>query len=467
MSFLKRHIGPLAAGAAFLGALGFFALAYPYHLMRREQMTLFPYDWDYIRQTYRGAGALARFVCDFLDQFFHLPLVGPLVVALLLTAIGVVVYKIFRRFLGQWPSLAVAALFFVWSFLRETENLYSTRYTLVALGYLALVLAALQLRPAWAKALAAAVFLAAGCWLLGPPANRYYGKWWGTPIVSYDRMIGLDTEVDRENWDKVLKLSEKDLYMTEASFCYNLANAMKGRLGAGLFNHSQDGVRSLFIMISPDRSPFSDGLAGEVWFQLGDMTIAEQSAIIALQASPKHNGARYVRRMARACLISGEYASAQKYLNLLSRTLFYGKWARKWLARLQDGTATAQLASVRSRLAREDFVHRSSRPREVLRELLEADPSNTLALEYLLCFDLITLDLESFLADYPQGMPASSIYAEAVLIALSLRDELDEAHLQPYGLDKGAVDRMERFFQNPDRFRNTYWYYYLKSMRDE
>ena len=34
-------------------------------------------------------------------------------------------------------------------------------------------------------------------------------------------------------------------------------------------------------------------------------------------------------------------------------------------------------------------------------------------------------------------------------------------------LDKGAVDRMERFFQNPDRFRNTYWYYYLKSMRDE
>ena len=439
MSFLKRHIGPLAAGAAFLGALGFFALAYPYHLMRREQMTLFPYDWDYIRQTYRGAGALARFVCDFLDQFFHLPLVGPVVVALLLTAIGVVVYKICRRFLGQWPSLAVAAL----------------------------VLAALQFRPAWAKALAAVAFLAAGCWALGAPANKYYGKWWGTPIVSYDRMIGLDTEVDRENWDKVLKLSEKDLYMTEASFCYNLANAMKGRLGAGLFNHSQDGVRSLFIMISPDRSPFSDGLAGEVWFQLGDMTIAEQSAIIALQASPKHNGARYVRRMARACLISGEYASAQKYLNLLSRTLFYGKWARKWLARLQDGTATAQLTSVRSRLAREDFVHRSSRPREVLRELLEADPSNTLALEYLLCFDLITLDLESFLADYPQGMPASSIYAEAVLIALSLRDELDEAHLQPYGLDKGAVDRMERFFQNPDRFRNTYWYYYLKSMRDE
>ena len=111
MRLSERHISLFSTGAAFFAALGFFALAYPYHLMRREQMTLFVYDWDYIRQTYGGTGWLARFVCDFLDQFFHLPAVGPVVVALLLTAIGVVVYRICRRCLGQWPSLAVAALF--------------------------------------------------------------------------------------------------------------------------------------------------------------------------------------------------------------------------------------------------------------------------------------------------------------------------------------------------------------------
>ena len=147
----KRHIGPIASVLAFLAAYGFFQFAYPYHLMRREQMTLFLFDSDYIRQTYRGSGWLARFVCDFLDQFFHLPVVGPLVVALLLTAIGVVTYRIVRRFLGEWPSLAVAALVFAWSFLRETENLYSTRYTLVVLGYLALLLLALQPRKGWLR----------------------------------------------------------------------------------------------------------------------------------------------------------------------------------------------------------------------------------------------------------------------------------------------------------------------------
>ena len=467
MRLQEKHTGLLASALAFLAAYGFFQFAYPYHLMRREQMTLFVYDWDYIRQTYRGAGWLARFVCDFLDQFFHLPAVGPVVVALLLTAIGVVTYRIFRRFMGQWPSLAAAALFYAWSFLRETENLYSTRYTLVVLGYLALVLAALQFGKAWAKPLAAVVFLAVGCWALGTPANRYYGKWWGTPMVAYDRMIGLDTEVDRENWDKVLKLSEKDLHMTEASFCYNLANAKKGRLGAGLFKHSQDGVNSLFIRVSTERSPFSNGIAGEVWFQLGDMTVAEQSAIISLQASPKHNGARYVKRLARASLIAGEYASAQKYLDLLSKTLFYGKWARRLMPGLQQEKVAAQLAETRARLAREDFVHLSTRPRPVLKELLEADPSNALALEYLLCYDLLNLDLDAFMEDYPEGVPATSIYQEALLIRLSLEDRLDEATLSRYGIDSGALGRMERFFRNPDRYRNTYWYYYMDAMEDE
>ena len=60
-------------------------------------------------------------------------------------------------------------------------------------------------------------------------------------------MIGLDAEVAREHWDKVIKLSEKDLYMTEASYCYNLAHAMKGDMSQALFEHSQNGVAGLLI----------------------------------------------------------------------------------------------------------------------------------------------------------------------------------------------------------------------------
>ena len=164
----------MAAGLAFLGSFCFFQAAYPYHLIRREQLNLFLYDGDYLAETYRGTGWLARFAADFLEQFFHLPVAGPLIVALLLTAVGWAAYKICRHFMGLWPSLAVGTLFFAGSFLRETGNLYQTRYTLVVLGFLLLILLAIQFRKTWLRAVAAAAFLAAGAWALGSPYHPDY-----------------------------------------------------------------------------------------------------------------------------------------------------------------------------------------------------------------------------------------------------------------------------------------------------
>ena len=252
--------------------------------------------------------------------------------------------------------------------------------------------------------------------------------------------------------------------MAEASYCYNLANAMKGDLSRKLFNHSQGDAGSLLFRIATNRSIFSNTLAGEAWFHLGDMTLAEQSAIIALQASPNHNGARYVVRLARANLISGEYGAAQKYLTLLSKTLFYGKWARKMLDGIRDD---AWLLPSRSRLAHTDFVHSSTRPRAVLLGLLEADPSNALAREYLLCYDLLCLDLNQFIEDCGGDASGSHIYQEAALIWLSIRDELTVENAAALGVDAAVIDRMGRFFGNPDRFKDTYWYYYMNTMSEE
>ncbi len=462
-----NHPGYIAAALAFLVAFAFFLFGYPYHLVRREQMTLFVFDWDYILQTYRGEGWLARLVSDFLEQFFHLPVVGPLVVALLLTGIGAVAYKISRKFLGRWPSLGIGAAFYIWSFFRETGNLYITRYTVVMLAYLALVLLALQFRRAWQKPVAAVVLLAAGAWALGSPFHQYYGKPWGVPRFNYDRVIGLDAEVAREDWDKVLRLSKKDLYMTEASYCYNLAHAMKGDLSQALFNHSQNGAAGLLIRISTSRSVFSNCMAGEAWFQAGDMTIAEQGAIIALQASPKHTGARYLVRLARVNLASGEDAAAQKYLDLLSKTLFYGKWARSMMPGRQDDATRARLAEQRAHLAQRDFVHHSDVPRDILTNLLAADPDNAVAREYLRCYDLMNLDLDHFMEDYSLSPDPSPVYHQAALIWLSLQDRLSEADLARYGIAASELDQMGRFFQSPSRYKNTYWYYYLQATENE
>ena len=459
--------GLVAAVLAFLGSWSFFLFAYPYHLMRREQQNLFLFDGVHIRETYRGIGFLGRFVADFLEQFFLAAVPASLIVALLLTGIGVVVFRICRHFLGKWPSLGIATLFFAWSFLRETGNLYLTRYTVATLALLSLVLLALQFKKAWLKPLAAVLLVGFGIWAFGSPVHKVYGKAWSVPQFKYERVLGLDTEACREHWDKVLQLSKVDLYTEEASYCYNLALAMKGRLGDDLFDHSQNYHYSLLFPASSDQTVMTNAMAGEAWFQLGDMTVAEQSAITSLQASPKHTGARYLVRLARVNLISGEDGAAMKYLTILGKTLFYGKWARSMMPGRQDEAVRVQLSDAHARLARKDIVHQLDRPREQLLGLLEADPTNAAARNYLLCYDLLTYDLDAFMQDFTPDMIKGRLYQEAVLLWLTLQGRLTPDEIARYGMDLSVSDRMNRFGLNPGAFKNTYWYYYLKAMNKQ
>lgn len=453
------------AALAFLAAYCFFQFWYPYHLMRREQLGLFLFDWDFIRQTYVGSGWLAQFVCDFLEQFFRLPVVGPVVIAALLTGIGFVTYRIFRHFLGKWPCLAIAVILYAWSFIRETDNVYSTRYTLVVLGYLALLLAALSFKKSWMKPIAAVLLLGAGVWALGTPFDQEFGRVIAHPDIKMDKVIGMDTEVYRENWDKVLKLSRNDVFLTEESYCYNLAHGMKGDLPQALFNHPQNYAKSLLFWSSS--SPFQVGVVGEGWLRLGDITLAEQCAIISVISTPIHNGSRPVLRLAQCNMITGDDGAAQKYLELLSKTLFYGKWARGILKGNPDPATAKWLEESRARLATTDVVYDENEFRPILQGLLEANPSNTLARDYLLCYDLLRFELGRFAEDYEWlGMPDAPIYKEALAVWLIQQNILNEENLDKFGLDDAIATRMQRFTRNPNAYKNTFWYYYFNAIED-
>ena len=468
MSKIQKHKNRLnaeyVAGVVFLTTFAFFQFAYPYHLIRREQQNLFLFDLDYIRQTYTGNGWLVRFITDFFEQFFHLPVAGPVIVALALTTIGLLTYKICRRFLGRWPSFTIAALFFVWSFMRETGNIYYTRYTFVVLGYLALILAALQFKKNIVKAAAAVVLLAFGIWSLGTPYHENYGTAWSRPKFDYERLIGLDDEASRENWDKVLKLSRKDLFMKEASFFYNLAHVMKGDIGEKLLEHSQGQAYDLVLRVTSEQSVFTNCIAGEAWYQMGNMAMAEQSSITTLQASPKHTGVRYLKRLAEIGLVKGEEVEAGKYLTLLSKTLFYRKWAESMMPEHRDEATQARLLESRAKLDSVDFVHLGDVPRSVMKGLLDADPDNMTARNYLLCYDLMRYDLDQFMEDYTPYPVNGRLYHEAALIWLSQKDLLSQESAMELGISESDVNRMNSFGRNPESYRNTYWYYYLTAL---
>ena len=464
----ESRFGFLLASLAFLVSFGFFLTLYPSHLLRREQLNLFVYDWDYIAMKFNGMGWLSRLSGSFFEQFFFFRVFGALVVAMLLTTIGVVTCRICRKFLGGRMSVAIASIVFIWSFLRECGNFYLTRYTIATLGLLSLILLALQFKTVWSRILAAVPLLCFGAWAFGAPFNSTYGRLWGMPQLSSERLFEMDMAVSRENWDRVLELSEKKMYSVEASNCFNLAMAMKGQLGNGLFDYPQsDDVYHFLPFITGDENVFYNSLAGELWYQLGDMTIAEQGAITCLQASPEHTGARFIERLARVNMISGQNATAQKYLNILSKTLHYGKWARRML----DGTLTEEeghwIERARANMVSSDTIHVASNPRTVLLTLLEANPENTAAREYLLCHDLLRYDLEQFCDDYAVSKLDGHIYTEAYMIWLGQNNVSSQQAVDEYGIDDSYAKRMDTFFRYPENYRNTYWYYYLKALNEQ
>ena len=100
-----------------------------------------------------------------------------------------------------------------------------------------------------------------------------------------------------------------------------------------------------------------------------------------------------------------------------------------------------------------------------LRDLLEANPGNRLAQEYLLCYDLLRYDLEHFMEDLPGTPVEARIYQEAIMVWLSQHNSLTPERAARYGIDVSAFNRMNNFFSNPERYRNTYWYYYTQASK--
>jgi hypothetical protein len=53
-----------------------------------------------------------------------------------------------------------------------------------------------------------------------------------------------------------------------------------------------------------------------------------------------------------------------------------------------------------------------------------------------------------------------------MLICLSIQEDMSEESLARFKIDRNTFDRMQRFFRNPEGFRNSYWYYFMDAMED-
>jgi hypothetical protein len=301
---------------------------------------------------------------------------------------------------------------------------------------------------------------------------------WGRPDTLSEQMMGLAVEASLENWDKVSALASKDRRSLVGTYYYNLANAHRGQLADRLMDYYQPFERGLFLPVGEKSTPFQIGCAGDVWFALGDMSMAERDAMLGMLFSPSHTGSRYLRRLAETNLVTGDFEAASKYLRMLLNSRKDRVWARERLPGAWSPEYAARIERKRALLPRIDVVHGMDQTQLILRVLLNSHPDNRMALDYLLCYDLLTKDLDAFVSDFAPSLTQSRLYEEAMLIFLAAKGGMVPENYEHYHISEETFDRFNRFVtiykrdggsgENlTEEFGRSYWYYFYYAVKNE
>jgi hypothetical protein len=550
----------------FIAYGAWVALAYPYHLYFKEQLTLFTgYRLPYLQKP----AFLGEWLGDYLTQFFLLTGAGPAILTAVLALLWFGLRLAFQRtgikqnagLLALLPiaieavlschleyplSMVIGATIAVWVFvaltyLKNKTVFFLTACVLTVSLYLlagahfllfALLVLSEEIRSknwifsATISIIAIATPLTAGYFYyltysqsyFYPIIERYLLKQpylflltettllsafvldhykikkvfsYGIALIvivggmyeisdfKEEYNLGLSSEAYFGHWNKVKALSQNKKYNTYFSAYYgNLANAREGKLADELLKQYQPADLGLFFEIRENASYINLMVSPDVLMECGDMAQAQHSAMLAMLFTPHQRSSRMIRKLATIAITNGEYPTAKKYLTLLSKTTLHRRWANENLQFIVNNT-NFDFSGKRVFLSQHDTLFSSNDWRTPLVNLLESNPQNKTAADYLLCHHLLRKDLELFKADYDAyfyptfGYSPAKLYQEALLICIDGNDEQQyDAEVRKYCIDAEVWSKSHEFLSLVENARHnerkisstfaaTYWFYYL------
>lgn len=455
-------------------------------LAAMEQQQLFMYDWGYLTDLLKRGG-IGLITARFAVQFFVNPVASSCITALLLGGSAWMLWRTVSRFVSIpefyplcWtPSLVVACLLRV----PEASFLPVTRLFLASL---LLVLASSAFKPKSRSETSTFHIFAAstiGCAVLIAFLTIY-------PKVAnpaYDELCRLEYLTINERYEELIdNVPKRALSPGELNYV-NHALAETGRLGDELFSVRQNSPFGLFT--------YADGyenmpLSAHVLYSMGDMAAAEEVAFNAFQAKYGYNPSM-LKLLSKVEMMRGCHETASKYLDLLSKSLYYRKWAKQYLHHLQDGSPVEEIERGSRNMHGDDgYLVMSVSLFSDLVNIVRTNPSDVKAAEYALSFLLLAKDftgVRDFIAEFwgkPCLLRLPKHAQEALVFFYDYFHTMDESYAaslgidhQTYsdylstdflwccnhGLEKETIDRFEQFKSSSSMngFRNTFWYYLL------
>ena len=297
---------------------------------------------------------------------------------------------------------------------------------------------------------------------------------------TMEKVLQLDYEARRENWNRILDLAGRyDMHNNLAAYYFNMALGKTGRLPEELTEHYQPAATGLFIPVNANENYLTITLSNEIYWQLGDVNASQHSCLLGTIFSPRGQNSRLLKRLVEINIVNGQYAAAEKFITILEKTMFHRRWAsgmRKFLYNESACSSSEWISARRKIIPSKDLLKKGNEYIATLRMLAGDHPSNRLAVDYLLCFHLLSKDIEGFLQDFEKYFrPDNSAflpeaYQEALLV-LIIRGERKHEDFSAFRFSPLTVKNMADFTRlfsesNGDgkllqkKFGKTYWFYY-------
>ncbi|GHT39646.1 hypothetical protein FACS189437_03600 [Bacteroidia bacterium] len=291
-----------------------------------------------------------------------------------------------------------------------------------------------------------------------------------------EEILGMATESYFENWNKVLQQVEKSkLPNNLATYYTNIALSKQQQMPDKMMEFYQPFSSGLFLPVNPETGWLTIFFSSDVYFYLGDMNMAQHSAMLGMIFSPYQRSSRLTQHLVEINLVNDDKPATLKYLRMLESTWVHKKQAARLRVILDNPEKSEWLANKRSQLFTTDIIRGANNPAVSLQHLLEANPNNRAALDYLLAFCLLNKDISAFITVYDKYCKGQityipKMYEEALLIYLA-GTNAEPQQVQAYGISIGRLQEFNEYTalyeqskgnlqQIEKRFPNTYWMYF-------
>ncbi|MDD4514277.1 DUF6057 family protein [Massilibacteroides sp.] len=264
-------------------------------------------------------------------------------------------------------------------------------------------------------------------------------------------------------WDKIVNKCDKTP-MTNLLYqnYLNVALAEKGVLADNLFSYPCVDIRSIYV--TGNKTPYISALLSDVYFSMGHIALSQRYAFEANESVGNYSP-RMIQRLVQTNLAYGYYGTAQKYLRLLNKTLFYKDWTIQHQHFLWDDKAIEQdsvLGAKRRCLFPDNRFSGYKGLDDDLKQIIIQNPSHKTTIQYLGSLYLLSKDMEGFrltLENFyntpalPSVLPVS--FQEGVLVLA----EEDSNMLNNYQIQENTIQRYKAYKQHTLKERHTLWHF--------